>query len=71
MPMPDQFADRLALPLIGAPTFISSCPERVVVQCKAGTLGTSPALSTRTSEMPDDWRVREDAGAVAQPPALC
>ena len=71
MPMPDQFADRLALPLIGAPMFIASYPKWVIAQCKAGGLGAFPSLNARTTEMLDGWPVRACAGAVAQPSALC
>ncbi len=37
----------LALPVIGAPLFIISCPALVIAQCKAGIVGSFPALNAR------------------------
>ncbi len=71
MPMPEQFADRLALPLIGAPMFIASYPELVIAQCKAGVLGAFPSLNARSLEELDGWLTRiaaeTAAHAAAQP----
>ncbi|MEM8802248.1 MAG: nitronate monooxygenase family protein [Pseudomonadota bacterium] len=40
----------LRLPLIGAPLFIISRPELVIAQCKAGIVGTFPALNAREKD---------------------
>lgn len=45
----------LDLPIIGAPLFIISGPELVLAQCRAGILGSLPALNARTSEQLDAW----------------
>ncbi len=71
MPIPVQFQDRLALPLIGAPMFIASYPDLVIAQCRAGVLGTFPSLNARTLEMLDQWLTRiatETAGAANSAP---
>ena len=46
MPVPAIF-DRLRLPVIGAPLFIVSNPDLVIAQCKAGIVGSFPALNAR------------------------
>lgn len=38
------------LPLIGSPLFIVSGPELVIAQCKAGIIGSFPALNAREAE---------------------
>lgn len=38
------------IPLVGAPLFIISCPELVIAQCKAGIVGSFPALNAREAE---------------------
>ena len=58
MPIPASFADRLTLPLIGAPMFIASTPELVVEQCKAGVIGSFPALNARPAPMLEEWLLR-------------
>ena len=54
--------DRLRLPVIGAPLFIVSGPELVIAQCKAGIVGSFPALNARPSGMLDKWlhRITEE-----------
>jgi nitronate monooxygenase len=47
--------DRLRLPVIGAPLFIVSTPRLVIAQCKAGIVGTFPALNARPEAQLDDW----------------
>ena len=44
MPLPPVLHN-LALPVIGAPLFIISCPALVIAQCKAGVVGSFPALN--------------------------
>lgn len=58
-PMPISAAsDRLRLPVIGAPMFIVSGPELVIAQCRAGILGTFPALNARPASQLDEWLER-------------
>ena len=47
MSMPALFKGRLSLPVIGAPLFIISVPDLVIAQCKAGIVGSFPALNAR------------------------
>ena len=54
MPLPAPF-DRLRLPVIGSPMFIVSGPELVIAQCKAGIVGSFPALNARPSGVLDEW----------------
>ena len=54
MSMPS-FCNRLRLPLIGSPLFIVSGPELVIAQCKAGIIGSFPALNARPQSMVDEW----------------
>ncbi len=49
---------RLRLPVIGAPMFIVSNPELVLAQCKAGIVGSFPALNARPPELLDEWLTR-------------
>ncbi|MFM8465094.1 MAG: NAD(P)H-dependent flavin oxidoreductase, partial [Burkholderiaceae bacterium] len=45
----------LSLPVIGAPLFIASCPALVIEQCKAGVVGSFPALNARPADMLEQW----------------
>jgi len=45
----------LSLPVIGAPLFIISNPKLVIEQCKAGVVGSMPALNARPAEQLDEW----------------
>ena len=45
----------LSLPVIGSPLFIASCPALVIEQCKAGIVGSFPALNARPADMLDTW----------------
>ncbi|MEP2104123.1 MAG: nitronate monooxygenase family protein [Parasphingorhabdus sp.] len=47
--------DNLRLPLIGSPLFIVSGPELVIAQCKAGIVGSFPALNARPQTLLDEW----------------
>jgi len=46
---------KLPLPIIGAPLFIISNPKLVIEQCKAGVVGSMPALNARPAEQLDEW----------------
>jgi nitronate monooxygenase len=54
MSLPPLF-DRLRLPIIGSPLFIISGPELVIAQCKAGIVGSFPALNARPQTLLDEW----------------
>ena len=54
MSLPAPF-DRLRLPVIGSPLFIVSGPELVIAQCKAGIIGSFPALNARPQSELDEW----------------
>jgi nitronate monooxygenase len=73
MSLPVQFRGRLSLPVIAAPMFIASTPELVIEQCKAGVIGSFPALNARPQSLLDEWltRIRSelDAYAAANPEA--
>lgn len=45
----------LSLPVVGSPMFIVSYPELVLAQCKAGIVGSFPALNARPAEQLDAW----------------
>jgi len=48
---------QMRLPVIGAPLFIISNPKLVIAQCKAGIIGSFPALNARPAEKLDEWLV--------------
>ena len=54
MSLPPIF-DTLRLPVIGAPLFIISHPALVIAQCKAGVVGSFPALNARPQSQLDEW----------------
>lgn len=47
----------LRLPVIGAPMFIISTPKLVIEQCKAGIVGSMPALNARPAEQLEEWLI--------------
>jgi nitronate monooxygenase len=65
MSMPALFKGRLLIPAIGAPLFIVSVPDLVIAQCKAGIVGSFPALNARPPELLDEWltRIRAELAA--------
>ena len=46
---------KLPLPIIGSPLFIISNPQLVIEQCKAGVVGSMPALNARPASQLDEW----------------
>jgi nitronate monooxygenase len=50
---------------VGAPLFIISNPDLVIAQCKAGIVGSFPALNARPASQLDEWlhRIREELAA--------
>jgi len=64
MPLPT-ILQNLPLPIIGSPLFIISNPKLVIEQCKAGIVGSMPALNARPAEQLDEWlaEITETLGA--------
>lgn len=58
MPLPACLEGHLELPVIGSPLFIVSGPELVIAQCKAGIVGSFPALNARPAHVLEEWIVR-------------
>ena len=46
---------QLRLPVVGSPLFIISGPQLVMAQCKAGIVGSFPALNARPGHVLDEW----------------
>lgn len=75
MSLPALFKDRLRLPVVAAPMFLTSGPELVIECCKAGIVGTFPALNQRSSEGFEAWLIEiktalaEHAEATGSEPA--
>ncbi|MGX9391062.1 NAD(P)H-dependent flavin oxidoreductase [Nitrobacteraceae bacterium UC4446_H13] len=65
MSMPALFKGRLSIPVIGSPLFIVSVPDLVIAQCKAGIVGSFPALNARPAALLDEWlaRIKEELAA--------
>jgi nitronate monooxygenase len=68
------FAETLApktlrLPVLAAPMFIISSPALVIAQCKAGVIGSFPALNARPQELLDEWlaQITEEARTGTSP----
>jgi nitronate monooxygenase len=47
--------NQLPFPVIGSPLFIISNPTLVIEQCKAGVVGSMPALNARPLSVLEDW----------------
>ncbi|MCP5432310.1 MAG: nitronate monooxygenase [Alphaproteobacteria bacterium] len=64
MPIPKLLEGRLSLPVIGSPMFIVSGPDLVIAQCKAGVVGSFPALNARPEPVLDEWlrRIKGELG---------
>jgi nitronate monooxygenase len=69
MPLPALLQGRLRLPVIGSPLFIVSNPELVIEQCKAGIVGSFPALNARPKERLEQWLERITSELAAWPGA--
>lgn len=76
MPIPVQFQGRLSIPAVAAPMFLVSNPDLVVETCRAGIIGTFPALNNRSSEQYESWlmeirerldRIERDTGKPCAP----
>lgn len=58
MSLPPLLQNRLSIPVIGSPLFIISNPELVIAQCKAGVVGSFPALNARPIEVLEEWLIQ-------------
>jgi len=47
----------LTFPVIASPLFIISNPKLVIEQCKAGVVGSMPALNARPAEQLEEWLI--------------
>lgn len=70
MAIPASLRRGLRIPVIGSPLFIISQPELVLAQCRAGIIGSFPALNARPAATLDDWLVRIRDG-IAEHDARC
>jgi nitronate monooxygenase len=68
MALPSSLASKLRIPMIGAPMFIVSGPELVAAQCKAGIVGSFPALNARPQETLVEWirQIKDESAAFAE-----
>ena len=57
MALPANLKARLRLPVIGSPLFIISNPKLVIAQCKAGIVGSFPALNARPAAQLEEWLI--------------
>ncbi|MEP7455705.1 nitronate monooxygenase family protein [Phyllobacterium sp. SB3] len=55
MALPEILKKNLRIPVVGAPLFIISHPALVIAQCKAGVVGSFPALNARPEAQLDEW----------------
>ncbi|MDB3951441.1 nitronate monooxygenase family protein [Gammaproteobacteria bacterium] len=55
MAIPNHIKNNLSIPVIGSPLFLVSGPELVIAQCKAGIIGSFPALNARPQHVLGEW----------------
>ena len=55
MTLPGILSDKLRIPVVASPLFIISHPPLVLAQCKAGVVGSFPALNARPEAQLDEW----------------
>ncbi|KKX31886.1 nitronate monooxygenase family protein [Rhizobium sp. LC145] len=53
--LPPVLKERLRLPVVASPLFIISHPALTLAQCKAGVVGSFPALNARPESQLDEW----------------
>ncbi|AMO67513.1 2-nitropropane dioxygenase [gamma proteobacterium BDW918] len=58
MALPEILTKNVRLPVMAAPMFIASTPELVIAQCKAGIIGSIPALNARPQSQLEDWIIK-------------
>jgi len=64
-----QILQHLRIPVIAAPMFIAGNPKLVIEQCKAGIVGSFPALNARPKEALDQWLTEIETAIAGQPGA--
>ncbi len=69
MPIPASLNKNLTLPVLCAPMFIVSNPDLVIAQCKAGLIGSFPALNARPKEELNVWLQKIKAALAEDPKA--
>jgi nitronate monooxygenase len=74
MSIPQTLQNKLSLPVISAPMFIVSGPELVIAECKAGIVGSFPALNARPQSLLGEWlstiKTELDEYQIANPDAI-
>ena len=65
MALPDILKTKLRIPVVASPMFIISHPPLVTAQCKAGVVGSFPALNARPQSQLDEWlsQINEELAA--------
>jgi nitronate monooxygenase len=58
MSIPACMQGKLRIPVIASPLFIISNPDLVIAQCKAGVVGSFPALNARPGPVLEEWLQR-------------
>ena len=58
MAIPNHIKNNLSIPVIGSTLFLVSGPELVIAQCKAGIIGSFPALNARPQHVLGEWITR-------------
>ncbi len=48
---------QISFPVIASPLFIISNPQLLIAQCKAGVVGSMPALNARPAEQLEEWLI--------------
>ena len=68
MSLPTILKNKLRIPMIGAPLFMVSGPDLVIAQCKAGIVGSFPALNARPQSMLSEWlkQINDELGAYTE-----
>ncbi|MDO9416361.1 NAD(P)H-dependent flavin oxidoreductase [Pararhizobium sp.] len=65
MPLPSILTENIRLPVVAAPLFIISNPALTLAQCKAGVVGSFPALNARPASQLDEWLAEITEGLAA------
>jgi len=60
---------KLRIPVVCAPMFIAGNPKLVIEQCRAGVVGSFPALNARPKEALDDWLTEIETALAGAPGA--
>lgn len=60
---------KLRIPVICAPMFIAGNPKLVIEQCRAGVVGSFPALNARPKEALDQWLTEIESALAGEPDA--